>query len=76
MPIKNEFQVPRFRSFHAIAASRGDGLHPELLKLFERLAKGADTNLLQAVETFEGCGSPIDSSSKNIAANREALKKA
>ena len=76
MQIKNEFQAPRFRSFHAIAASRGDGLHPELLKVFERLAKGADTNLSQAVETSEGCGFPIDFASKNIAADREALKKA
>ncbi len=50
MPIRNKFQAPRFQSSHAIAASRGDGLHPELLKLFERLTKGADTNLSQSVE--------------------------
>jgi hypothetical protein len=71
MPIKNEFQAPRFRSFHAIAASRGDGLHPELLKLFERLTKGADTNLSQSVE-----GLLNDFASKDVAPDREALKKA
>jgi len=76
MPIKNECQTPRFRSFHAIAASRGDGLHPELLKLFERLAKGADTNLSQSVEASKGCGLPTDFTSKNIAPDREPLKKA
>ncbi len=30
-----------FRSLHAIAASRGDGLHPKLLALAERTADGA-----------------------------------
>jgi hypothetical protein len=62
MPIKNKFQAPRFRSFHAIAALRGDGLHPELLKLFERLTKGADTNLSQSVE-----GLLTDFASKDVA---------
>jgi len=76
MPIKNEFQAPRFRSFHAIAASRGDGLYPELLQLFKRLAQGADTNISQSVEAVKGCGLPIDFASKNIASDREELKKA
>jgi hypothetical protein len=53
MPIKTNFQSPQFQSFHAIAASRGDGLHPELVKLFERLAKGADANISKAVGTSE-----------------------
>ena len=35
------YTVP-FLSLHAIAASRGDGLHPELLALFERLAAASE----------------------------------
>jgi hypothetical protein len=76
MPIKNEFRAPRFRSFHAIAALRGDGLHPELLKLFERLAKGADTNLSQSVEASEGCGFPNRLRLEQHRGRSEALKKA
>jgi hypothetical protein len=30
--------MPPFLHFHALAAPRGDGLRPELLALFERLA--------------------------------------
>jgi hypothetical protein len=29
-----------FLGFHELAAARGDGLHPQLLVLFERLARG------------------------------------
>jgi len=52
MSIK-KLQVPQFRSFHAIAALRGDGLRPELVQLFERLAQGADANLSGVVEAAE-----------------------
>jgi hypothetical protein len=31
--------MPRFLQFHALAATRGDGLRPELRILFERLAE-------------------------------------
>jgi hypothetical protein len=31
-----------FLSLHMLAASRGDGLRPELVDLFKRLAAGAD----------------------------------
>ena len=37
---------------------------------------GADTNLSQSVEAAKGCGLPIDFVSKNIASDREELKKA
>ena len=37
-----------FLSFHAIAASRGDGLRPELVDLFKRLAAGCDTTLSES----------------------------
>lgn len=70
MPIKNKFQAPRFRSFHAIASLRGDGLHPELVKLFERLAKGSDTNLSQSVE-----GVPTDFASKDVTPDLKSAKK-
>ena len=35
------YTVP-FLSLHALAAARGDGLHPEFLALFERLAAASD----------------------------------
>ncbi len=34
-----------FLSLHTLAAARGDGLHPEFVKLFTRLAAGADATL-------------------------------
>jgi hypothetical protein len=33
--------MPPFLKLHAIAAPRGDGLRPELLALFERLAESS-----------------------------------
>jgi hypothetical protein len=45
--------LPPLLSFHRIAATRGDGLHPELLTLFKRLAAGADENLAEFVELGE-----------------------
>jgi glutamate mutase epsilon subunit len=53
MPIKTRFDALRFKSFHAMAASRGDGLHHELVQLFERLAEGADANLSETIETYK-----------------------
>ena len=35
--------MPPFLSLHAVAANRGDGLHPELLALFRRVAADAST---------------------------------
>jgi hypothetical protein len=35
------YTVP-FLSLHALAAARGDGLHPELLALFKRLAAASE----------------------------------
>jgi hypothetical protein len=37
--------MPPFRKFHSIAALCGDGLRPELLALFERLAVDPHTEL-------------------------------
>jgi len=42
--------LPPFLSLHTIAATRGDGLHPELLTLFKRLAAGVDDNLAEVAE--------------------------
>jgi hypothetical protein len=41
-----------FLSLHALAAQRGDGLHPELLALFERHA-GSETGLAAIIEPDE-----------------------
>jgi hypothetical protein len=41
-----------FLSLHALAAQRGDGLRPELLALFERLA-GLETGLAAIIEPDE-----------------------
>jgi hypothetical protein len=46
MPTKNT-NLPPFLSLHSIAATRGDGLRPELLALFKRLAAGVDNNLAE-----------------------------
>ena len=42
--------LPPFLSLHSIAATRGDGLRPELLALFKRLAAGVDDNLAEFAE--------------------------
>jgi hypothetical protein len=41
-------------SFHTLAAARGDGLHPELVKLFMRLAAGADATLFESAQPPAG----------------------
>jgi hypothetical protein len=46
--------LPPFLSLHTIAAPRGDGLHPELLNLFKRLA-GVDNNLAEIAKLPVGC---------------------
>jgi len=38
--LEQEPVLTGFRSLHALAASRGDGLHPKLLALAERTAHG------------------------------------
>lgn len=47
--------LPPFLSLHSIAATRGDGLHPELLVLFNRLAAGVDDNLAEFAKLPAGC---------------------
>jgi hypothetical protein len=75
MPIRKKLQAPRFQSFHAIAASRGDGLRPEFVQLFERLAQGADTNLSAIVEASKTGEFETGPTSQTVAPAREALKK-
>jgi hypothetical protein len=59
-----------------MAASRGDGLRPELLQLFERLAKGADANFSETVDAYKASTLLTNFASKEGAApDREALKK-
>ena len=73
MPTRKQLQAPRFQSFHAIAALRGDGLNPEFVQLFERLAQGADANLSDMVEAPNGF--EPGATSQNDAPDREAPKK-
>jgi hypothetical protein len=47
--------LPPFLSLHSIAAARGDGLHPELLVLFNRLAAGVADSLAEFAELPVGC---------------------
>jgi hypothetical protein len=54
VPIKNS-DLPPLLSFHALAASRGDGLRPEFVDLFKRLAAGMDAQLSESVERPTGC---------------------
>ena len=42
--------MPPFLSLHAVAANRGDGLHPELLALFRRVAADASTTANAGVQ--------------------------
>jgi hypothetical protein len=55
MGIKKPLHAPPFLSLHALAASRGDGLRPELVDLFGLLANGADSHLSESVPAPEGC---------------------
>src|SRR5579871_1453097 len=43
-----------FLSLHTLAAARGDGLHPEFVKLFTRLAAGADATLYESAQPPAG----------------------
>jgi hypothetical protein len=49
MPSKN-FSMP-FLSLHALAAARGEGLRPEFVDLFKRLAAGADITLSETAHS-------------------------
>jgi hypothetical protein len=43
-----------FISLHTLAAARGDGLRPEFVKLFTRLAAGADATLSESAQPPAG----------------------
>jgi hypothetical protein len=43
-----------FLSLHALAAARGDGLRPEFVDLFKRLAAGADATLSESAQPSAG----------------------
>ena len=40
--LRKESNMPPLLSLHALAATRGDGLRPQFVDLFTRLAAGAD----------------------------------
>jgi hypothetical protein len=43
-----------FLSLHTFAAARGDGLRPEFVDLFKRLAAGADATLSETAQPPAG----------------------
>jgi len=53
--LTKDTNLPPFLSLHSIAATRGDGLHPELLILFNRLAAGVDESVAEFTEPPMGC---------------------
>ena len=71
LPIKTRFNALGFQSFHAMAASRGDGLHPELVRLFERLTNGADANLAKTLQASNGCTLVRNLAAKDPARDRD-----
>jgi hypothetical protein len=75
MLIKKPLNAPPFLSLHALAAPRGDGLLPELVTLFSRLAHGADTSLSEAAPAPEGCGLDMGSDHQSIMQDQGAPKK-
>jgi len=54
-----------------MAASRCDGLHPELVRLFERLANGADANLSETLDASKGCTLSSNLASKDSVRDRD-----
>ena len=52
MPTKNSNM--QFLSLHSLAAARGDGLRPEFVDLFKRLATGADATLSKSTQSPGG----------------------
>jgi hypothetical protein len=51
--LRKETNMPLL-SLHALAATRGDGLRPEFVDLFRRLAAGADATLSESAPSPAG----------------------
>jgi hypothetical protein len=51
--LTRNFKLPFF-SLHTLAAARGDGLRPEFVDLFERLAAGGDATLSESTKPPAG----------------------
>jgi hypothetical protein len=47
--LSKKFNMP-FLSLHPLAATRGEGLRPEFVELFKRLAAGADATLSETAQ--------------------------
>ena len=64
-----------FLSLHTLAAARGDGLHPEFVKLFTRLAAaGADATLSESAQP--PAGFTFEPVRKGPASNKRSHKRA
>ena len=61
-----------FLSLHTLAAARGDGLHPEFVKLFTRLAAGADATLSESA--LPPAGLAFEPATKDSASNKRRHK--
>ena len=63
-----------FLSLHTLAAARGDGLRPEFVKLFARLAAGADATLSESAQP--PAGFTFEPVSEGLASNKRSHKRA
>jgi hypothetical protein len=63
-----------FLSLHMLAAVRGDGLHPKFVKLFTRLAAGADAALSESAQP--PAGFTFEPVSEGPASNKRSHKRA
>ena len=63
-----------FLSLHTLAAARGDGLRPEFVKLFTRLAAGADATLSESAQP--PAGFTFEPVRKGPASNKRSHKRA
>jgi hypothetical protein len=75
MPVRKPLHTLPFLSLHAIAASRGDGLRPELVTLFNRLASGADPSLSEVVPAPLECGLDMEPDRQSVTQGQETPEK-
>jgi hypothetical protein len=75
MSIGKPLHTLPFLSLHAIAASRGDGLRPEFVNLFNRLASGADPSLSEVVPVPLECGLDMEPDRQSVTQGQETPEK-
>jgi len=65
------FTCPYGASMLVPCGRRGDGLHPELVRLFARLANGAEANLSETLDASKRCALLRNQASKSSARDRD-----